>query len=195
MDVRGAKSRVSPRILDRLGLPAYSSLKKCLSELAPESNDGDATINARENKIDKLIEANLWLVRDGLELWTADKPLKNLLEKHIKELYKDQEELRPDLVCRSRESRDEAVVLEFKRPKELVEMKHVTQALGYTRLIKEHRPNINLVTCVVGCELAPEVLLVREELGRSELHLWSFDDILQRARVRAEQILNILDCD
>ena len=35
--------RVSPRILDHLGISAYNSLRKCLAELAANSYDADAT--------------------------------------------------------------------------------------------------------------------------------------------------------
>jgi len=34
--------QISPRILDHLGVAAYSSLKKCLAELCSNSYDADA---------------------------------------------------------------------------------------------------------------------------------------------------------
>jgi hypothetical protein len=82
-----------------------------------------------EIDLHKLIESNLWLVREGLELWSSDKPLTTLLDGHIDDLYKDRKDIRPDLVCRSRNDGNEATILEFKRPKEKIKMEHVTQAL------------------------------------------------------------------
>jgi len=38
-----ARIKVSPRILDHLGVSAYNSLRKCLAELAANSYDADAT--------------------------------------------------------------------------------------------------------------------------------------------------------
>jgi hypothetical protein len=73
-----------------------------------------------EIDVHSLIESNLWLIREGLELWSSDKPLKKVLEDKIDELYKDRENIRPDLVCRSRNDGNEAVIMEFKRPKEIV---------------------------------------------------------------------------
>ncbi len=108
------------------------------------------------------------------------------------ELYKDKADLRPDLVCRSRDEGNEAVILEFKRPKEQVVMEHVTQALEYEALIKAHRPQIKFVTYVVGREYDASVLATREKLANAALHLWSFSEILQRARMRFEKILEIL---
>ncbi len=56
-----------------------------------------ASDKAHEVDLHKLIETNLWLVREGLELWSSDKPLKTLLDCHIDNLYKDAMHIRPDL--------------------------------------------------------------------------------------------------
>jgi len=145
-----------------------------------------------EIDLHKLIESNLWLVREGLELWSSDKPLKTLLDGHIDQLYKTKHGIRPDLVCRSRNDGKEAVILEFKKPVEKIVMEHVTQALEYEGIIKKHRPNIQFITYVVGRTYDPSVLAIREKQAQAQLHLWSFEEILQRARVRFEKILEIL---
>ncbi|HEX4170308.1 MAG TPA: ATP-binding protein [Bryobacteraceae bacterium] len=82
---------------------------------------------AKEIEVHRLVEANLWLIREGLELWSSDKPLKQVLEGHLDILYKEQENIRPDLICRSRSNGNEAVILEFKRPRVPVAMEHVTR--------------------------------------------------------------------
>lgn len=151
-----------------------------------------ASNKAKEIDLHKLIESNLWLVREGLELWSSDKPLKTLLEGQIMIIYKGREDIRPDLVCRSRNDGKEAVILEFKRPKEKVVMEHVTQALEYEGLIKKHRPNINFITYVIGRTYDPAVLAIREKQAQAGLHLWSFEEILQKTRIRFEKILEIL---
>ncbi len=84
------------------------------------------------------------------------------------------------------------MILEFKRPKEKIKMEHVTQALEYEGLIKQHRPNISFVTYVVGREYDPAVLAIRDKQANAGLHLWSFEEILQKARTRFETILEIL---
>jgi Histidine kinase-, DNA gyrase B-, and HSP90-like ATPase len=147
---------------------------------------------AYEIDLHKLIESNLWLLREGLELWSSDKPLKAVLDGGVDKLYEGKEDLRPDLICRSRDDGSDAVIVEFKRPKERITMGHVTQALEYEGLIKKHRPNIKFVTYVVGREYDPSVLAIREKQSHAGLHLWSFEEILQKARVRFESILTIL---
>jgi hypothetical protein len=147
---------------------------------------------SKEIDVHKLVESNLWLIREGLELWSSDKPLKQVLEQHFDNLYKDRQDIRPDLICRSRNDRNEAVILEFKRPKVQVVMDHVTQALEYEGIIKKHRPNIAFSTYVVGREYHPSVLATREKLQAAGLHLWSLSEILQMARMRFERILDIL---
>lgn len=151
-----------------------------------------ASDKSAEIDLHKLIESNLWLVREGLELWSSDKPLKTLLDGHIDQLYKTRKDIRPDLVCRSRNDGKEAVILEFKKPAEKIVMEHVTQALEYEGIIKKHRPNIQFITYVVGRTYDPSVLAIRDKQAQAELHLWSFEEILQRARVRFEKILEIL---
>lgn len=147
---------------------------------------------SKEIELHTLIEKNLWLVREGLELWSSDKPLKTVLSERIDQVYKDKQELRPDLVCKSRDHGDEAVIIEFKRPKEKIVMDHVTQAMEYEGLINKHRPNIRFNVYIVGREYDPSVLAMKDKLEKASVHLWSFEEILQKARVRFEEILEIL---
>jgi hypothetical protein len=151
-----------------------------------------ASDKSAEINLHKLIESNLWLVREGLELWSSDKPLKTLLDNHIDNLYKAKKDIRPDLVCRSRNEGKEGVILEFKKPAEKIVMEHVTQALEYEGIIKKHRPNIQFITYIVGRTYDPSVLAIRDKQAQAELHLWSFEEILQKARARFEKILEIL---
>jgi len=148
---------------------------------------------AREIELHKLIESNLWLIQDGLELWSSDKPLKRILEEHVTKLYKGRINIRPDLICRSRNQGVEAVIIEFKRPRETIVMEHVTQALEYEALLKKHRPNLSFTTYVVGRRYHESVLAAREKLGKACLYLWSMDEILQKARTRIQGFLGVLD--
>jgi len=147
---------------------------------------------AKESQLHKLIESNLWLVREGLEVWSSDKPLKTLLEHRLDEVYKDRENIRPDIVCRSRDEGLLAIILEFKKPAETIKMEHITQALEYEGIIKKHRPNIEFESYVIGRQYDPSVLAARTKLENAKLHLWSFSEVLQRARARFEKILEIL---
>ena len=71
-------------------------------------------------------------------------------------------------------------------------MKHVTQALEYEGIIKKNRPNVQFTTYVVGREYDSSVLAIRDKQAQAGLHLWSFEEILQKARIRFEEILKIL---
>ncbi len=147
---------------------------------------------AKEIDVHRLVESNLWLIKEGLELWSSDKPLKQVLDGHLDKLYIGREDIRPDLICRSRSDGNEAVILEFKGPKVTVVMDHVTQALEYEGIVKKHRPNITFETYVVGRQYDPSVLATREKLQAAGLHFWSLSEILQLARMRFEKILEIL---
>jgi hypothetical protein len=64
--------------------------------------------------------------------------------------------------------------------------------LEYEGIIKKNRPNIQFVTYVIGREYDPSVLAIRDKQAQAGLHLWSFEEILQKARARFEEILEIL---
>lgn len=146
-----------------------------------------------EIELHKLIEGNLWLVRQGLELWASDKPLKTVLEKHFDKIYKTNIDERPDLVCRSRDNGNEAIIIEFKRPRVTINMDHVIQVLKYKGIIKAHRPNIEFNTYVVGRKYNPDVMAIKDDLSKRGLYLWSFSELLQITRSRFEDILAILN--
>jgi hypothetical protein len=171
---------------------SVAELIKTQIEIIQKLEELTLSDRSKEIQLHKLIESNLWLVREGLELWSSDKPLKTLLAAKLDDVYKGREDIRPDLVCRSREDGSRAVILEFKKPKEVVKMEHVTQALEYEGLIRKNRPNIEFETFVVGREYDPSVLAIRTKQEAAKLYLLSFSEILQRARARFEKILEIL---
>ncbi|MEW5798311.1 MAG: ATP-binding protein [Bacteroidota bacterium] len=146
-----------------------------------------------EIEVHKLIEGNLWLIREGLELWSTDKPLKTVLDNHFDNLYAKNKDERPDVICRSRDGGNEAIVLEFKRPKVRVTMDHVTQALKYEGILSKHRPSIKFETFVIGRTYDTDVLSIKDKLAAGHLYLWSFSEILQKTRMRFEKILEILN--
>ena len=106
--------------------------------------------------------------------------------------YAKRKNIRPDLITLSRNDGNDAVILEFKKPSEKIVSTHVTQAMEYEGLLKKHRPNIVFTTYVVGRQYDPSVLAMKDKLEAASLHFWSFDEVLQRARMRFEKILEIL---
>lgn len=173
-------------------LGSVAEIIKTQIEIISKLEELSRSEKTKEVQLHELIESNLWLVREGLELWSSDKPLKTVLDGHIDKVYKGREKIRPDLICRSQDGGVRAIILEFKKPSEKIIMDHVTQALEYESIIHSHRPNISFETFVVGREYDPSVLAAREKLEGAKLHLWSFAEILQRTRARFEKILEIL---
>jgi hypothetical protein len=171
---------------------SVAELIKTQIEIIQKLEELTLSNKSKEIELHKLIENNLWLVREGLELWSSDKPLKTVLEGRLDEVYKGREDIRPDIVCRSRDDGSRAVILEFKKPKEIIKMQHVTQALEYEGIIHKSRPGIAFETYVVGREYDSSVLAIRAKQEAAKLYLLSFSEILQRARARFEKILEIL---
>lgn len=183
------------QLVEEWGLKQVNSIVESIKtqiEIIEKLQELMTSESAKEMEVHRLVESNLWIIREGLELWSSDKPLKQVLEGHLDKVYKDHKDKRPDIVCRSRNEGNEAVILEFKRPKVKVMMDHVTQALEYEAIIKKHRPNITFETYVIGREYDSSVLAARDKLQAADLHLWSLSEILQLARMRFEKILEIL---
>lgn len=182
-------------LINEWGLKQMNNVTEIIKEqidIIKKLEDLIDSSKAFEVDVHKLIEGNLWLVREGLELWASDKPLKKVLEYHFDKIFKKNKDERPDLVCRSRDDGNQAVIMEFKRPKVKIKMNHVTQALTYESVIKAHRPNINFETYVMGREYSPDVMASKHKLEKGGLYLLSFSELLQRTRARFEQILEIL---
>lgn len=183
------------RLVSEWGVSQLGSIAKIVeTQINIISRLEELIISNKSYEIDLhlLVEKNLWLVRESLELWASDKPLKTVLDGIIDAEYKGKEHLRPDIVCRSRDNGNEAAILEFKRPKEKITMAHVTQALEYEGIIRKHRPNLQFVIYIIGREYDSSVLAIKEKQAKAGLHLWSFEEILQKSRSRFEEILVIL---
>ena len=94
-------------LINEWGLKQMNNVTEIIKEqidIIKKLEDLIANDQALEVDVHKLIEGNLWLVREGLELWASDKPLKKVLDNHFDNLYKGNKAERPDLVCRSRDS-------------------------------------------------------------------------------------------
>lgn len=183
-------------LINEWGLKQMNTVSEIIKEqidIIKKLEDLIDSDKALEVEVHKLIEGNLWLVREGLELWASDKPLKKVLEDHFDQLYTKNQDERPDLVCRSRDNGNQAIIMEFKRPSVKIKMDHVTQALTYESVIKAQRPNLNFETFIMGREYTPDVMASKLKLEKSGLFLWSFGELLQRTRARFEQILEILN--
>ncbi len=151
-----------------------------------------ASNTSLEVDLHKLIENNLWLIREGLELWSSDKPLHKILGEQLDKVYASRRNIRPDLITLSRNDGNDATILEFKKPSERIVPEHVTQAMEYEGILRKSRPNISFKTYVIGREYDPSVLAMKTKLEGADVFFWSFDEVLQRARMRFERILAIL---
>ena len=114
-DVKDAEKLAA--LVEEWGLKQVGSVVDILKtqiEIIVKLQELVASNVAKEIDLHKLIERNLWLIREGLEVWSSDKPLRSLLDQHMDVLYKEHAELRPDLICRSRNDGNDAVIMEFK---------------------------------------------------------------------------------
>lgn len=97
-----------------------------------------------------ILEKELWVFGDWYELWTSDKPFKNLLEKHISLLWKtdlnykdlDLTKERPDLFLYKQfasvtKNKFDNLVVELKRPSKKIWNEEILQIKWYAQKIIE----------------------------------------------------------
>ena len=145
-----------------------------------------------EMEIHKLFEKNLWLIDDQYKLWLSNKSIKKILDGKLSNQFKNQEDLKPDLVCLT--SSSEAVVIEFKRPRIIISLKDLTQALEYKSIIQKEAPNISSVTTfVIGKKYDESIRAIKDDQKKSGNFLMSYAEVLSKAEMKFSDILSILE--
>ena len=145
-----------------------------------------------EKKIHKIFETNIWLLSEKYKLWSSNRQLKKILDKNLDEKYRDNQHLRPDIICRT--SDNKVVIIEFKRPSETIKVEHLIQAIKYRTIIKSSMPNMkNTTIYLIGKKYASEITDNKEEQSKAGNFVYSFSEILNNAENRFENILKILN--
>ena len=101
-----------------------------------------------EKEIHKIFESNIWLLNKEYEVWSSNNQLKTVLNECFDEQYRDKENLRPDIVCKTYSNK--AIVLEFKRPSEKISLQNLIQVMRYRTIIKKSMPNLEVTTYLIG---------------------------------------------
>ena len=128
-----------------------------------------------EKQIHKIFETNIWLLSEKYKLWSSNRQLKKILDKNLDEKYKDNQNLRPDIICRTSENK--VVIIEFKRPSETIKLEHLTQAMKYKTIIKKSMPNIpDVIIYLIGKEYAPEITDNKDEQSKAGNFVYSFSE-------------------
>jgi hypothetical protein len=153
-----------------------------------------ANSDTLEDQIHKIFEKNIWLLDEKYKLWASNRQLKTILDDTISDRYKDRENLRPDIVCRN--EGNTVVIIEFKRPKEIISKEHLAQAVEYGAIIKSSMPNIGEVfVYVIGKKYDPVIQDIKVSQAKAGNHFLSFSEVLAGAEARFERVLKALEGD
>lgn len=147
-------------------------------------------INALEYKdIHKLLEKNLWLLNDNYTLYTSNKTLKTVLNNKIGKKFKGHEKNRPDIIVRT--LLDKVLIIELKRPSHEIVSEDFAQVSKYQTIIRANQPNAKLTECyLIGNEFDESVR--NPDYEKIRIYLKSYSEILQEAKERYKEILDIL---
>ena len=121
------------------------------------------------------------------EVWSSNNQLKTVLNECFDEQYRDKENLRPDIVCKTHSNK--AIVLEFKRPSEKISLQNLIQVMRYRTIIKKSMPNLEVTTYLIGKECSQEILDNKDGQSKAGNFIYSLREILDNADKRIESII------
>jgi len=140
--------------------------------------------------IHPVLENNLWLLDDNYRLFASNTSIKKIVGDKIVSNYKGDGKKRPDLICNS--LLDNMVIIELKRPSHKIDGKDFAQVIQYRKIIQENSPKyINIDVFLVGSKF--DEAIRDPKLRYSRLFLISFSELVESAKLRYDEILNILE--
>ena len=147
-------------------------------------------INSLEYKdIHKLMENNLWLLDDNYTLYASNKSLKSFLKNKVAKEFKEHEKDRPDIIVKT--LLDKVLIIELKRPSHRIVSTDFAQVSKYKTIITSNKPNAKLIECyLIGSEFDEAVR--NPEYEKIGIYLKSYSEIIQEAKERYKEILEIL---
>ena len=147
-------------------------------------------IDALEYKdIHKLLEKNLWLLNDNYTLYASNRALKTILESRIGRKFKGHRKDRPDIVVKT--LFDKVLIIELKRPSHKIVSEDFAQVSEYQTIIKANQPNAKVIECyLIGNEFDESVR--NPDYEKIGIYLKSYSEVLQEAKERYKEIINIL---
>jgi hypothetical protein len=141
-------------------------------------------------QIHKTLEKNLWLLDDNYKLFASNSALKTILDNKIQEKFRLLENNRPDLICK--DLQEKLVIVELKRPSHKIVLEDLTQLLSYMTIIKAHCPNYKEIKCYLIGNSYDETVR-GSGLEQSGYFLRSFSEVIQEAKSRYREIIQILE--
>jgi hypothetical protein len=142
--------------------------------------------------IHKILDKNLWILDDNYKLYSSNQQLKTILEKEVLEKYKDDSEKRPDILCKNLLER--YVVIELKRPSYIINYEDYPQIMLYNNILKNNFPNAERLDCyLIGKEYNSSLSKEPTIQGKVTIYLKSYNEIIEEAKRRYEEILKIFE--
>lgn len=139
--------------------------------------------------IHRLLEKNLWLLNDNYTLYTSNEALKTFLKNKLDKKFKEHEKDRPDIIIKTHI--DSVLIIEIKRPSHKIASTDFAQVSKYKTIITSNKPNAKLIECyLVGNEFDEAVR--NPDYEKIGIYLKSYSEIIQEAKERYKEILNII---
>jgi len=140
----------------------------------------------------RILEKNLWILDDNYKLYSSNRQLKTVLEEKVLSKYKQHEEKRPDLICKNLLKR--YLVIELKRPSYKITLEDYPQVMLYNNILKDNFPNSEKLDCyLIGKEYDSSMSKEPNIQGKVTIYLKSYNEIIEEAKQRYEEILKIFE--
>lgn len=139
--------------------------------------------------IHKLLEKNLWLLNDNYTLYASNSSLKTILKNKLDKKFEEHAKDRPDIILKT--LIDKVLIIELKRPSHRIVSTDFAQVSKYKTIITSIKPSAKLIECyLIGSEFDEAVR--NPEYEKISIYLKSYSEIVQEAKERYKEILEIL---
>ena len=128
------------KLLEDWGIYEVASLSTLIKSRLEVIRKFEALIDDQSTRefpdLHLIIENNVWILDDNFRFYSSNQQMKKILSAELTERFADEEELRPDFICRSLLGRH--VVVEIKRPDHKITYDDVSQLFGYANILKRN---------------------------------------------------------
>ncbi|MCB1097259.1 MAG: ATP-binding protein [Verrucomicrobiae bacterium] len=143
-----------------------------------------------EQTIHSILDANLWIFDDTGRLLSSNEGIRTIVDSYLNNKYKGKRaNKRPDIII-AHDFQSRHLIIELKRPSLFVTRDHESQALKYRDDLQPQMEKIDIL--ILGKGRAKGIDARNERDG---VEVWSYAELLTKARRRIEWIINELKVD
>ena len=145
--------------------------------------------HTREAKIHKIFADNLWILGPEYSIMSSNETLKKVVEERLCQKYQgDDAKKRPDLFL-AQDVTKRYLLIEFKRPKHVLDRNDESQAQIYRDELNEYDPNAKIEIMLIGGRVKKNI---SSHYLRDDVKYFSYQSVISNARTNLKNFIEDL---